>query len=761
MDNRSPPTSKANGWMQKEECYQLIQLAFSRSRWISTANRFQRPIRGKWVHPVVNEDGRLLPTDETGRFVDVEGEVIPVDDFGRPVDSQGKILPTNRKGEPVVVVIGPDGQPLTTDARGRHLDAYGEPIPLDESGQYIYPPPPTRVPVVVIGPDGQPMPTDTSGRIVDKQGSPYPTNYDGLLLGPDGSPLPTNADGQVVVAEGDQEEKTQKAVTLPTDDYGKLVYPIVGSDGQPLPTDQSGRYLDVASGEPIPTDDFGRPLHTEGGQILPKNQQGDYIYSKPSKTPKKVVVIGPDGVPQPTDYQGKWVDAEGRALPTNPEGLLVGPDGSPLPTNAQGQQVVGEGAEGIAKVLPTDASGLPIYPILNSDGQLLPTDSTGKYVDVKSGKPIPTDNAGKPLSSEGGEILPQNSEGKYIYSGPGAKEDQEGQPPVRQDSRGDEVVAYPADTDSVSLDKDKPCLVNATVVDIVFAINDELLEMHGDSIKEALTDLFSTKNGNGGYFDLSPDATRISLLHYGRSVDVPVNLGGYHERAQLLDKLNVYKAAQQQFASFGRPNVAKFLVVFSNGDDILPNSLRHILNDQRVSTILIGLSSYESEIDDESHLRILLKEWSDLRASNIANYLQERCHSGVINLPTSRAIFVKQHAPDSILSADSRPTSTPAESITGAEPETSTDKSNGEQISEKCLELQERTRIVLAVETSHYTANSKSELQRILLQFIRDYVEKLGSKSQVGILYYGNTVEVTADIGGYANNEELEENVSF
>uniref|UniRef100_A0A915ERK1 Fibronectin type-III domain-containing protein n=1 Tax=Ditylenchus dipsaci TaxID=166011 RepID=A0A915ERK1_9BILA len=434
---------------------------------------------GFLIYPVVYPNGELLPTTSSGVYVDPQrgGEEVDRNDQGipslggrgsgsfEPIRPDDSLKATEIQGKPVeqlsgsvdeqlpittsatpprqVNVIGPDGQPLPTDTSGRVVDTQGIPYPTNPEGLLFGPdgaPLPTnqqgqqvvvergpeeqdiyrktrpRPVVLVIGPDGQPMPTDTSGRIVDKQGSPYPTNYDGLLLGPDGSPLPTNADGQVVVAEGDQEEKTQKAVTLPTDDYGKLVYPIVGSDGQPLPTDQSGRYLDVESGEPIPTDDFGRPLHTEEGQILPKNQQGDYIYSKPSKTPKKVVVIGPDGVPQPTDYQGKWVDAEGRALPTNPEGLLVGPDGSPLPTNAQGQQVVGEGAEGIAKVLPTDASGLPIYPILNSDGQLLPTDATGRYVDVLSGESIPIDESGHPVDKEDGQVLPTNSQGQYIYT---------------------------------------------------------------------------------------------------------------------------------------------------------------------------------------------------------------------------------------------------------------------------------------------------------------------------------------------------------
>lgn len=90
---------------------------------------------------------------------------------------------------------------------------------------------------------------------------------------------------------------------LPTDDYGKVVYPVIDSDtGRPLPTDTSGRHVAIDTGEILPTDDFGRPLDKEGGQILPTNRYGHYIYTRPTIKPTTLtqpqsVAVGIPGEP--------------------------------------------------------------------------------------------------------------------------------------------------------------------------------------------------------------------------------------------------------------------------------------------------------------------------------------------------------------------------------------------------------------------------------------------------------------------------------
>lgn len=102
-------------------------------------------------------------------------------------------------------------------------------------------------------------------------------------------------------------------------------------------------------GESIPTDDFGRPVDAQGN-VLPTNRKGEFIYTRrpdkllPTATTLKppVVVVGPDGLPLPTDSGGRVIDKQGSPYPTNYQGELIGPDGSPLPTNAEGQFVIEE-----------------------------------------------------------------------------------------------------------------------------------------------------------------------------------------------------------------------------------------------------------------------------------------------------------------------------------------------------------------------------------------------------------------------------------
>ncbi|KAI1721109.1 fibronectin type III domain-containing protein [Ditylenchus destructor] len=692
---------------------------------------------GKVVYPVVNaETGRLLPTDATGRHVALDGQSIPTDDFGRPLTAEGgQILPTNERGE------------------------------------YIFRLPPTTPrPIVVIGPDGIPVPTDSQGRSVDHLGQPIPTNPGGLLVGPDGSPLPTDSQGHFMVgSEVTKDEVEGKAKTLPTDETGKMVPPVVNEQGRLMPTDDTGRYVDL-DGESIPTDDFGRPVDAQGN-ILPTNRKGEFIYTRPpdkllptattSKPP--VVVIGPDGLPVPTDTSGRVIDKQGSPYPTNYQGELIGPDGSPLPTNAEGQFVVQDEAptEEPGRMLPTDDYGKVVYPVIDADtGRPLPTDTSGRHVAIDTGEILPTDDFGRPLEKEGGQILPTNRYGHYIYTRPTVKPTTLTQPQsvavgIPGEPRYEAGVTLPTDAGA------EPPSDVAPSGDGVVAY--PLLQYNGQHIKRALAALFANGKGRkrrngrpGGYLDLAPDAVRVALLHYGRSVEVPVNLGGYHERNELIERLKdiqhnnalgipdlstAYSAAQQQFASFGRPKVARMVIVFTNGDDIFPNSKRHLLDALSASTILVGLNTYDAEIQGESHLHILLDDWSQMQANTIANYLEDRCQHGLIQLPTSRAVFVKQHAPDAILLGERGTTTIPL------------------QLSPKCEELQKRTRIILAVETSLATTDSKGELQRVLLNFMRGYIEKLGTNSQVGIIYYGNTVEVAVDVGNYANNDELEEAV--
>jgi len=143
-------------------------------------------------------------------------------------------------------------------------------------------------------------------------------------------------------------------------------------DGNPLPTSaQSGLYLDPQSGAEIERDESGIPLDTEGKQ-LPKDNQGHFIYSSPRK---------PDEALQQTTEMGT---------------------------------VVAESAEDRGPAVTSSTASTPIiYPVVGGDGQLLPTDSSGRFVDTETGERIPTDQYGIP-TDDSGRILPMNGEGAYV-----------------------------------------------------------------------------------------------------------------------------------------------------------------------------------------------------------------------------------------------------------------------------------------------------------------------------------------------------------
>ena len=115
------------------------------------------------------------------------------------------------------------------------------------------------------------------------------------------------------------------------------------------------------------------------------------------------------------------------------------------------------------------------------------------------------------------------------------------------------------------------------VVDVVFALSQDAIKADGDHLRELVKDF--AKN----HLDLSPDVSRISVIEYGQSVEVPITLGGYNERLEFLKMMETlpefqnlgvpkieaaYAAAMQQFETFSRDGAARILIVFTTGDDM-------------------------------------------------------------------------------------------------------------------------------------------------------------------------------------------------
>uniref|UniRef100_A0A183V2R4 VWFA domain-containing protein n=1 Tax=Toxocara canis TaxID=6265 RepID=A0A183V2R4_TOXCA len=407
------------------------------------------------VYPVVDADGRPLPTDDMGAVVGLDGEPIPTDASGRPVDADGSPLPTDASGmisyrgkekadhergpDVVYPVTGPDGEPLSTvpsldalgrgvkvDESGQALGPSGEVVSTDAMGNFIYPvtgpdkhPLPTDIhkrPIYpIVDRNGKVLPTDESGYFLNWRGQPIPTDSSGRPVGDDGSPLPTDALGNAVYTEGIGAERT-----LPTDESGRIIYPVTGPDGKLLPTDESGVFLDVY-GRPVPTDELGRPVDSEG-KVLPTDESGNYIRpavgydGRPLRTDVNgrplYPVVDRDGAVLPTNDAGVPIDHAGKPLPTDASGIPLGRDGLPLPTDSSGNFAFDD-AEGFAKISSTSPPSRIIFAVTGPDGEPLPTDLSGFPVDV-AGVPVSTDESGQPVGPDG-SVLPTDADGNYRY----------------------------------------------------------------------------------------------------------------------------------------------------------------------------------------------------------------------------------------------------------------------------------------------------------------------------------------------------------
>uniref|UniRef100_A0A0R3RV16 Fibronectin type-III domain-containing protein n=1 Tax=Elaeophora elaphi TaxID=1147741 RepID=A0A0R3RV16_9BILA len=572
------------------------------------------------LYPVIGPDGQLLPTDSSGAIVGLDGKLLPTDQYGKPIGPSGKQLPTDDEGRFIydevakrIKVVDGEGRPLPTDELGRYLLAPNRPIQQNGAGR-------------LIGPDGQPLPTDDSGNYVyrykmeDEFGHPLPTNEDGFYVGKDGMIITTEPTGPTMDGKG---------VVLPTDEYGTITmakvptqtksYQILDDKNEILPTDESGNFLDH-KGYPINENEEGKPISADG-VVLPTTDMGYYIFTTQQKPvipmDESGIVIGPDQYPLPIDQYGEPVHLETTSVSMQD---TYGIEGKLLPTNEYGEQVTKEREEirptdeygkyiqlkPDGKPYPTDQDHRPIYPVIGYDGQLLPTNDEGLAVDVE-GHPIPTNNDGRPLD-EDGVLLPIDSRGNAVYDG-----------------------------------GRKTCNTQMGVMDIAVVINVETLSNDNfEHIKNVIQTLINE------YFDLSPDVTQFALVKYSGTAEVPITLGGYNEKLDLLEEINQVKidhikehprlivginAARQQFVSFGRENAGKLMIVFTDGQDIYSEDL---FKDNAMPMLVVGKREFEEEIRDWTKSYILIDSWEEIHANAIAEMIEKECLLGKIFMPTIR-----------------------------------------------------------------------------------------------------------------------------
>lgn len=185
----------------------------------------------------------------------------------------------------------------------------------------------------------------------------------------------------------------------PTDSLGRDIRPIVYFNRTLLPTDSYHNTFNQL-GQLITRDDENRPVGPDG-RPLRKNDDGHFVYplidaygqpkpTDPTNFKPVHTVVDADGNLYERDAAGRAIDANGVPVPTDESGRPVGLDASPLPTDTAGRFKIGLSGNGggtteadsSVKVLPTDQMGFEVYPIVDGNGNLLPTASTGNHVNL-------------------------------------------------------------------------------------------------------------------------------------------------------------------------------------------------------------------------------------------------------------------------------------------------------------------------------------------------------------------------------------------
>uniref|UniRef100_A0A1I8E9B7 Fibronectin type III domain-containing protein n=1 Tax=Wuchereria bancrofti TaxID=6293 RepID=A0A1I8E9B7_WUCBA len=336
---------------------------------------------------VVGFDGAPLPTDEYGRAVDNLRNPIIWDNEGRPVGPNGIPLRRNYKGEYVYPIIGKNGQPLPTDINMKPIYA-------------------------IVGPDNQPFRKNQEGMHIDQYGQIIPTDTSGRPISVDGSPYPTDEYGRYIV---DSENVIQQVV--PTDELGRVIYPVFYPDGILLATADDGRFVNE-HGHFIPTNDAGLPVN-EKDEVLPKDSEGNFVY------------VGNYILPTDSNGQPVKVQYNGKLLKSDKMGHIIGPGGQLVVVNNYGYPI-----DESNTVLSTTFDGIFVLPVMDRksmvvpgveqkkgvkrplniigpNGHLLPTMEDGTVLDP-FGRTVPTNNIGEPVNYRN-EPLPTNSEGQAIY----------------------------------------------------------------------------------------------------------------------------------------------------------------------------------------------------------------------------------------------------------------------------------------------------------------------------------------------------------
>ena len=214
----------------------------------------------------------------------------------------------------------------------------------------------------------------------------------------------------------------------------------------------------------------------------------------------------------------------------------------------------------------------------------MPRNSEGRYITLEEGAPVPVDDFGRPLDSDG-QILPTNSAGEYVY----VSRD-EGTPaptPTRVVAEAPITIAPVSERFGFGWlsraqfkllysrrAKSKHCFISGFMeLLLVFDTSNNVKILDYRVMKEAVK-LFLLDN-----FDLNPNRVRVGLVKYGDSVEVPIALGDYGSESELVSRIGetrrlkgrpdldkALREAASEFALSGVENVPRVVIVWRNGN---------------------------------------------------------------------------------------------------------------------------------------------------------------------------------------------------
>ncbi|KAL3085246.1 hypothetical protein niasHS_010315 [Heterodera schachtii] len=703
---------------------------------------------GKFIHPLVDADsGQPLSTDQMGRYVDHHGELVPTDDFGRPLDRLGNVLPTTAYGQflyhfadavagqlSVGEIVTESGEALPRDADGEYTDfagrrirvnARGEPIGWDGKvldkngrGQFVWKSP------VVVGTDGAPLPTDAAGLTVDQNGNPLPTNSDGIPISADGMPLSTDATGRFVwTTTVTAAPSVTKA--LPTEESGKILFPIVDQFGRPLPTDASGHFIDQ-SGEQIPLDQFGQPL-------------------------------GPDGLPLMTNSRGEYVVHSLPAIPLASVGPTTVPIALPFPAlSGPGREVEAEKGEEETEegMPPTDSTGRLVLPVISADtGQLMPRNEEGQFVNAH-GEVIPTDDFGRPFDWHG-KVLPRNELGQFVFHDAVQwPDDHQTAPSEVGDAASTALLAQREQQQMLQRRRNQTahCFVGGFV---------ELLNVFDTSANVKILDYRMMKEAVKSFlmdhFDLRPHhGVRVGLLKYGDTVEVPITLGDYDTEAELLVRMGetrrlkgepnleaALREAAGEFHLSGADEAPRVVIVWKSGtSSSAPDKLRHtadLLRQQYGALVLVvtagGLVTAEDRAMTAGHSDPLVFDgWAEADADALGVIADTICRV----IPQARG-----EQRETAISWPTRATSAPSSATT----------SDG--ASRDCTRIEHALDLVLVVDSSTFSAEQFAKVVEGLATLVDESFDLAPDVVRVGLIVYSEMVAVPVALGHYEDKIEL------